>query len=73
LGLVGYSTFIERYITRISPCRMPVRDKTYSSGLKASLPGTPVFISRGIDWAIYPVPLNCLPEIVVLELEPHHP
>jgi len=49
---------------------LPVRNKTYSSGLKVSPGGTNVFISRGIGWAIYPVRFNCFPEIAVLELVP---
>ena len=52
------------------PPVLPVRNKTYSSGLKVSPRGTSVFISRGIGWAIYPVRFNCLPEIAVLELVP---
>ncbi len=49
---------------------LPVRNKTYSSGLVTSPRGLRVFISRGIGWAVYPVRLNCLPEIAVLELVP---
>jgi hypothetical protein len=49
---------------------LPERNKAYSSGLKTSLRGTPVFISKGIGWAIYPVRLNSPPEIAVLELVP---
>ncbi|OGV83648.1 MAG: hypothetical protein A3K19_16065 [Lentisphaerae bacterium RIFOXYB12_FULL_65_16] len=49
---------------------LPVRNKNYSSGLKESLRGTKVFISRGIGWAIYPVRFNCYPEVAVLELVP---
>lgn len=49
---------------------LPVGNREYSSGLKASPRGTPVFISRGIGWAILPVRLNCPPEIAVLELTP---
>jgi len=52
---------------------LPVRNKTYSSGLKASPRGMNVFISRGIGWAVYPVRFNCLPEIAVLELIPDEP
>lgn len=47
---------------------LPVRNKNYSSGLKYSRRGVPVFISRGIGWAHYPVRFNCPPEIAVLEL-----
>lgn len=49
---------------------LPVRNKSYSSGLKTSPKGTRVFISKGIGWAVCPVRLNCLPEIAVLELVP---
>jgi predicted MPP superfamily phosphohydrolase len=54
----------------LGPPLLPVNNKAYSSGLKRSPRGTPVFISRGIGWAVYPVRLNCLPEIAVLELIP---
>lgn len=47
---------------------LPVKNKNYSSGLKHSLRGSKVFISKGIGWAIYPVRFNCYPEIAVLEL-----
>ena len=49
---------------------LPVRNKTYSHGLKTSPRGFGVFISRGIGWAMYPVRFNCFPEIAVLELVP---
>jgi uncharacterized protein len=49
---------------------LPVRNKTYSSGLKLSPRGLRVFISKGIGWACYPVRFNCFPEIAVLELFP---
>lgn len=47
---------------------LPVRNKNYSSGLKHSENGIPVFISKGIGWALYPVRFNCVPEIAVLTL-----
>jgi predicted MPP superfamily phosphohydrolase len=47
---------------------LPVANKAYSSGLVYSSRGTPLFISRGIGWAVYPVRVNCTPEIAVLEL-----
>lgn len=47
---------------------LPVKNKNYSFGLKQAKNGTPVFISRGIGWAIYPVRFNCFPEIAVLTL-----
>jgi len=49
---------------------LPVRNKSYSHGLKTSPRGFPVFISRGIGWAVYPMRFNCFPEIAVLELVP---
>ena len=49
---------------------LPVRNKSYSHGLKTSPRGCPIFISRGIGWAMYPVRFNCFPEIAVLELVP---
>lgn len=52
---------------------LPVRNKTYSSGLKQSPRGTGVYISRGIGWAVYPIRFNCYPEISVLELVPAAP
>ncbi len=52
------------------PPVLPVRNKNYSSGLKRSVRGEQVFISRGIGWTIYPVRFNCYPEIALLELKP---
>jgi hypothetical protein len=49
---------------------LPVRNRTYSNGLKKSPRGMSVFISKGIGWAVCPVRFNCLPEIAVLELTP---
>lgn len=49
---------------------LPVQNKDYSSGLKTSPRGMPVFISRGIGWSILPIRFNCPPEIAVLELVP---
>lgn len=54
----------------VGPPILPVRNQTYSSGLKTSLRGASVFISKGIGWAVYPVRFNCFPEIAVLELVP---
>lgn len=50
------------------PPVLPVRNKNYSCGLRTSLKDHPVFISRGIGWAIYPVRFNCYPEVPILEL-----
>ncbi len=52
----------------VGPPVLPVKNRNYSSGLKKSPSGFPVFISRGIGWAIYPVRFNCYPEIAVLKL-----
>jgi hypothetical protein len=52
------------------PPMLPVRNKSYSSGLKLSSSGVRVFISRGIGWTTFPVRFNCFPEIAVLELVP---
>ncbi len=49
---------------------LPVRNKAYTSGLKRSVHGEPVFICRGIGWSILPVRFLCLPELAVLELVP---
>jgi predicted MPP superfamily phosphohydrolase len=54
----------------VGPPVLPVKNKTYSSGLKISPRGGKVFISKGIGWTIIPVRFNCLPEIAVLELSP---
>jgi predicted MPP superfamily phosphohydrolase len=47
---------------------LPVKNKNYSFGLRYSYENVPVFISKGIGWAIYPVRFNCFPEIAVLTL-----
>lgn len=47
---------------------LPVKNKAYSSGLVFSTKQQPVFISRGVGWAIYPVRFNCYPEIPIIEL-----
>jgi len=52
---------------------LPVSNRSYSHGLKMSPRGLPVFISRGIGWAVYPIRFNCFPEIAVLELVPAQP
>jgi predicted MPP superfamily phosphohydrolase len=49
---------------------LPVRNKTYSSGLKQSRRGESVFICRGIGWSILPIRFLCPPELAVLELVP---
>ncbi len=46
---------------------LPVKNKRYSSGLIATAKA-PLFISRGIGWAIVPVRFNCAPQIALLEL-----
>lgn len=49
------------------PPILPVDNKIYSSGFITKGP-VPIFISRGIGWAIYPIRFNCYPEIAVLHL-----
>ena len=49
------------------PPILPVCNKRYSSGL-IDTKKAKMFISKGIGWAMYPVRLNCPPEIAVLEL-----
>lgn len=68
LMIAGHTHGGQVIVPFIGPPRLPVRNKNYSSGLKHSPRGTPVFISRGIGWAIIPVRFNCPPEIAVLEL-----
>lgn len=70
LMISGHTHGGQVVIPFVGPPILPVRNKTYSSGLKTSPKGMGVFISRGIGWAIYPVRFNCPPEIAVLELVP---
>lgn len=49
---------------------LPVQNLRYSSGPLHSDRGFPLFISRGIGWAILPVRFGCRPEIALLELQP---
>jgi uncharacterized protein len=70
LMLSGHTHGGQVDIPYFGPPILPVENKTYSSGLKRSLRGDKVFISKGIGWAICPVRVNCFPEIVVLELLP---
>jgi predicted MPP superfamily phosphohydrolase len=72
LVIAGHTHGGQVDIPFIGPPILPVRNKTYSSGLKTSPRGMGVFISRGIGWTIYPVRFNCPPEIAVLELVPRH-
>jgi hypothetical protein len=70
LMLSGHTHGGQVVIPLIGAPVLPVRNKTYSSGLKTSPGGTAVFIARGIGWAHLPVRFNCPPEIAVLELVP---
>ena len=54
----------------LGPPSNPVKNKSYTSGLKKSENGPLVFISKGIGWGTFPVRLGCFPEIAVLELIP---
>lgn len=51
----------------VGALRLPVKNKIYSSGLVYN-DRFPVFISRGIGYAIYPVRFNCPPEVAVMRL-----
>lgn len=70
LTLSGHTHGGQVVVPFLGPPVLPVLNKTYSSGFKRSARGAGVFISRGIGWAVYPVRLNCFPEIAVLELHP---
>ncbi len=50
------------------PPLLPVTNKNYSHGLVGT-EKAPLFVSRGIGWAIFPVRFNCYPEIAVLHLK----
>ena len=70
LMLSGHTHGGQVHIPFLGSPVLPVKNKNYDFGLKKSLRGTPVFISRGIGWAVYPIRFNCYPEISVLELVP---
>lgn len=70
LMLSGHTHGGQVVIPFYGPPVLPVNNKTYSSGLKTAPKGFGVFISRGIGWAIYPIRINCYPEIAVLDLQP---
>lgn len=67
LVLSGHTHGGQVVLPFLGPPILPVKNKKYSSGLFTT-PQTQLFISRGIGWAIYPVRINCYPEIAVLEL-----
>jgi predicted MPP superfamily phosphohydrolase len=67
LVLSGHTHGGQVVIPFLGAPKLPVKNKAYSSGL-ISTPKTPLFISRGIGWAIVPVRFNCYPEIAILEL-----
>ncbi len=67
LVLSGHTHGGQVSIPFYGPPVLPVKNKRYSSGLIKTEKG-PLFISKGIGWAIYPVRFNCYPEIAVLEL-----
>lgn len=68
LMISGHTHGGQIYLPYIGAPVLPVKNKSYSYGLKKSPQGVRVFISRGIGWSIYPVRFNCFPEIAVLEL-----
>ena len=47
---------------------LPVLNKNYNYGLKTGLHNEKIFISRGIGWAIFPIRLNCRPELAIVRL-----
>ncbi len=67
LFLSGHTHGGQVSIPFYGPPVLPVKNKKYSRGLINTDKG-PLFISKGIGWAIYPVRFNCAPEIAVLEL-----
>lgn len=67
LVLSGHTHGGQVVLPFFGPPVLPVKNKLYSSGLIAGQK-TQLFISRGIGWAIYPIRINCFPEIAVLEL-----
>ncbi len=68
LMLAGHTHGGQVHLPFIGSPVLPVKNKNYSFGLKYSKKRLPVFISKGIGWAIYPVRFDCMPEIAVLEL-----
>ena len=70
LVLAGHTHGGQVNIPFIGTPILPVKNKSYSSGLVLSPRGEKIFISKGIGWAIFPVRFNCAPEIAVLELVP---
>jgi predicted MPP superfamily phosphohydrolase len=70
LFITGHTHGGQVYIPAVGTPVLPVRNKTYSSGLKKSRRGENVFICRGVGWSILPVRFLCPPEIALLELVP---
>jgi predicted MPP superfamily phosphohydrolase len=70
LILAGHTHGGQVKIPFIGPPFVPVRNKSYVSGIVTTTRGFQMFISRGIGWSILPIRLNCYPEIAVLELVP---
>lgn len=68
LAIAGHTHGGQVVIPYLGPPVLPVRNKAYTSGLRHSLRGSKVFISKGIGWTHLPVRFNCYPEIAVLEL-----
>lgn len=68
LAIAGHTHGGQVVIPYLGPPVLPVRNKAYTSGLRHSLRGSKVFISKGIGWTHIPVRFNCYPEIAVLEL-----
>lgn len=70
LMIAGHTHGGQVYIPFFGIPMLPVKNKTYSFGLKRSPKNHLIFISKGIGWGIFPGRLNCLPEIPVLKLIP---
>jgi uncharacterized protein len=67
LILSGHTHGGQVSIPFLGPPVLPVKNKKYASGLIETEKG-PLFISKGIGWTIYPIRINCYPEIAVHEL-----
>jgi len=68
LMLCGHTHGGQVNIPFIGPPVLPVKNRRYSDGL-IQTPKTPLFISKGIGWAVLPIRFNCYPEIAVLTLK----
>lgn len=53
----------------VGPPVLYVKNKEYTSGIKKSNKGSPVFISRGVGCALLPIRFNCYPEVALITLK----